>query len=144
MKTVHLTDRITAIHGDCIKYLESIESNCVDLAIVDPPYGINADNMQMGSAPNRKEKGKYPGTSTAVRLKKGRLNQGSGKLKNRILNRSDCSWDYEKPTKEYFDALFDIIRQPFSYPLKSVCKRFILKTLGRPMPYWGLNGTGHA
>lgn len=32
-----------------------------DLAIVDPPYGINAPNMQMGSAPNRKEAGQYSG-----------------------------------------------------------------------------------
>jgi site-specific DNA-methyltransferase (adenine-specific) len=79
-----------------------------DLAIVDPPYGINAPNMQMGSAPNRKGKGQYPAVSTAVKLKKGRLNGGSGKLKNRGLNMMNCDWDYNKPTAEYFKELFRI------------------------------------
>ncbi len=107
MKEVALTPTITAIHGDCMDYLKDLQENAFELAIVDPPYGINADNMQMGSAPNRSGKGQYPGESTAVKLKKGRLNSGSGKLKNRILNRSNCSWDYEKPSVEYFDLLFD-------------------------------------
>lgn len=81
--------------------------NYFDLAIVDPPYGINAANMQMGSNPNRKEAGQYPGTSTAVRLK-GRLNSGGGKLKNRLLNQSNINWDNEIPSKEYFDELFRV------------------------------------
>ena len=79
-----------------------------DLAIVDPQYGIGADNMQMGSNPNRKGRGQYPGESTAVKLKKNRLNSGSGKLKDRILNTSDCSWDSEPPSPEYFKELFRI------------------------------------
>jgi len=79
-----------------------------DLAIVDPPYGINAPNMQMGSAPNRKGNGQYPGESTAIKIKKGRLNGGSGKLKDRALNTMDCDCDYEKPTTEYFKELFRI------------------------------------
>lgn len=78
-----------------------------DLAIVDPPYGINATNMQMGSAPNRRGQGQYPGTSTAVKVK-GRLNSGSGKLKNKMLNKSVIDWDNEKPTQEYFDELFRV------------------------------------
>lgn len=36
------------------------------------------------------------------------MNQGSGKLKNRVLNQSDCSWDYSPPTQEYFDELFRV------------------------------------
>lgn len=77
-----------------------------DLIIADPPYGINAPNMTMGSNPNRKGENQYPGTSTATKLK--RLNGGSGKLKNRILNTSEIDWDNEKPDKEYFDLLFRI------------------------------------
>lgn len=77
------------------------------LAVVDPPYGINAPNMQMGTNKNRKIDG-YPGTSTAERLRKGRLNQGAGKLKNRALNRMDCSWDAEPPSREYFQELFRV------------------------------------
>ena len=59
-----------------------------DLAVVDPPYGINSNGKTAKS--------------------KGRLNQGSGKLKNRILNQSDCSWDYTSPSAEYFEELFRV------------------------------------
>jgi len=78
-----------------------------DLAIVDPPYGINAPNMQMGSNLNRKGNG-YPGESVASKLKKGRLNQGSGKLKDRLLNTAKIDWDNEKPSGEYFEQLFRV------------------------------------
>ena len=91
---------------DCLEYMRGLSDNAFDLAIVDPPYGINAPNMNMGSAPNRKEAGQYSGVSTAVKIRtKGRLNSGGGKLKNRKLNTSLISWDNEKPGKEYFDEL---------------------------------------
>ena len=95
--------------GDCLAAMKLYPAGCFDLAVVDTPYGINATKMQMGSAPNRKGKGQYPGISTVVKLK-GRLNSGGGKLKNRILNRSDIDWDNEVPTQEYFDELFRISR----------------------------------
>lgn len=98
--------KITAVRGDCMEYMKSLPDKCYDLAVVDPPYGINADNMQMGTHLTRSGDG-YPGESTATRLKKGRLNSGGGKLKNRLLNNSDTSWDIP-PTKEYFDELFRI------------------------------------
>lgn len=34
---------------DCMKYMKNIPDKYFDLAIVDPPYGINAPNMSMGS-----------------------------------------------------------------------------------------------
>lgn len=84
-----------------------------ELAIVDPPYGINAPNMSMGSNKSRSGRDKngekqYPGISTAEKLRKGRLNTGSGKLKNRALNTMSCDWDFEKPSPEYFKELFRI------------------------------------
>lgn len=78
-----------------------------DIAVVDPQYGINAPNMAMGSNRSRKDGG-YPGISTAEKLKKGRLNSGGEKLKNRALNTMDCSWDNERPKPEYFKELFRI------------------------------------
>ncbi len=93
---------------ECEEFMRDLPDNYYDLACCDPPYGIGADKMQMGSAPNRQEKGKYPSTSTAVKIRaKNRLNQGSGKLKNRLLNKSDCSWDIP-PGPEYFEELFRI------------------------------------
>lgn len=93
---------------DCMDVMSRYPDKYFDLAVVDPPYGINATNMQMGSAPNRKGNGQYPGESTAVKLKKGRLNGGSGKLKNRALNTMNCDWDYKRPTEEYFNELFRV------------------------------------
>lgn len=100
------------ILGDCMDFMKECEDKAFDLAIVDPPYGINAPNMQMGSNPNRSRNdgfGSGPGVSTAVKLK-GRLNSGSGKLKNRLLNTSSISWDNTKPSPEYFKELFRISR----------------------------------
>lgn len=99
---------ITLYNADCMEIMKGFADKQFDLAIVDPPYGINADNMQMGTNLNRKGKNQYPGESTASKIKKGRLNQGSGKLKNRILNNSDCSWDNNPPSLEYFEQLFRI------------------------------------
>ena len=74
-----------ALHIDCMEYMRTLPDKAFDLAIVDPPYGINAPNMNMGGY------GKYE--STATRCRKGRLNQGGGKIKNRALNTLPCDWD---------------------------------------------------
>ena len=89
---------------DCMEAMKQFPDNAFDLAVVDPPYGINADKFNNGSG--KKTGGK--GDSTATKLRKGRLNTGSGKLKNRLLNQSDCSWDSEPPQKEYFNELFRV------------------------------------
>jgi len=91
---------IELLNMDCMEYMKGCEDNSFDLAIVDPPYGIGADNFKNGEGSNAQV-----GQATAPTLKKNRLNAGSGKLKNRLLNQSDCSWD-TAPTKEYFDELF--------------------------------------
>lgn len=39
---------IELIHGDCMDYMAAQPDNAFDLAIVDPPYGIDAANMTMG------------------------------------------------------------------------------------------------
>lgn len=92
---------------DCMEYMKSIPDKFFELAVVDPPYGINAPNMRMGTNMNRKNGG-YNGESVAQRIKKGRLNQGAGKLKNRALNTMKCDWDFYPPSKEYFDELFRV------------------------------------
>ncbi len=89
-----------AYNCDCKEYMKTIPDKHFDLVVVDPPYGINAPNMKMG------EHGGYE--STATKVKKGRLNQGAGKLKNRALQMLPVEWDYATPDKEYFDELFRI------------------------------------
>lgn len=95
---------------DCMVMMARYPDKYFDLAIVDPPYGINAAKMQMGNNPNRSKKdghGSGPSISTAIKVK-GRLNQGSGKLKNRILNSSSIEWDSEIPSSAYFEELFRV------------------------------------
>ena len=85
---------------DCMEGMKQFPDKFFDLAIVDPPYGINADSFGMGDGLQGR------GRSVARELKKqGRLNAGAGKLKNRLLNQSDCSWDNSPPPQEYFDEL---------------------------------------
>lgn len=37
------------ILGDCLEYMRKMPDKCFDLAIVDPPYGINADRIRNGA-----------------------------------------------------------------------------------------------
>ena len=89
---------IELINGDCMDYMRGLPDKCFDLAIVDPPYGI-------GQPKQGNLKGYNGRKSLEERLQKNRLNTGSGKLKDRKLNTSNCEWDNEIPSKEYFDEL---------------------------------------
>ena len=89
-----ITDKITLYNCDCMEYMKDIPDKYYALAIVDPPYGIGAPKM----------------SATPCQRKNGcnRLNQSSGKLKNRVLNTSNCGWDDAIPTQEYFNELFRV------------------------------------
>ncbi len=126
---------------DCIEGMKEYPDNYFQLAVVDPPYGINAPNMTMGSNPNRKgrdERGElqYGSTSTAQKLKKGRLNQGAGKLKNRNLNTMNCDWDTQVPTPEYFEQLFRVSQNQIiwggNYFNLPPCRGFIVWNKNQP------------
>lgn len=43
---------------DCMEYMKGIPDKFFDLCIADPPYGINAANMQMGTGKREWAKGK--------------------------------------------------------------------------------------
>lgn len=82
-------------------FMKGVPDKAYDLAIVDPPYGINAPNMQMGNnAPSRGGK-----ASIAVTLKKGRLNAGGAMHGKGILLQQQMNWDIERPPIEYFNEL---------------------------------------
>ena len=66
---------------DCMDYMKSIPDKFFELAIVDPPYGLEKKSTQ-----------------------------GSGKLKGRCLNRGNIHrWDI-RPGQDYFDELFRVSR----------------------------------
>ena len=73
--------------GDCREILPMLPM--VDLKLTDPPYGI----LNLAGA----------GSTSAVR--KSPRQQGSGKLKNRILNVSDVRWDVAPDT-----GMLDLLR----------------------------------
>lgn len=90
---------------DCLDFMRNSSDKAYNLAIVDPPYGIDAPNMAMGA--NKCKNKSNTSSSVAQRLKKAQFSSGAGKLKNRMLNQSVLDWDV-KPTQEYFDQLFRI------------------------------------
>lgn len=77
-----------------MKYMKNIPDKYFELAIVDPPYGINAPNMNMGSGRGY--------ISTSERLRKGRLNSGGGKLKDRALQKNG----YRMGLQDAFSSIF--------------------------------------
>ena len=87
-----VTDKIEITNEDNMLLMARYPDNYFDLAIVDPPYGINAPNMS--ATPNQRRSGLQ------------RLNGSGGKLKNRVLNTSKkIEWDNAIPSNEYFTEL---------------------------------------
>lgn len=85
---------LTITNEDNLALMARYPDKYFDLAIVDPPYGIGAPKQ--GATPAQRKKGMT------------RLNTGSGKLKDRVLNKSNTEWDNDIPDQEYFDELFRV------------------------------------
>lgn len=77
---------------DCMDGMKRFPDKYFEVAIVDPPYGINAPNMAMGTNKSRSKNG-YPAESTASRIKRSK---GAGQ------------WDNEPPGEDYFKELFRV------------------------------------
>ena len=62
---------------DCMEYMRTLPDNAFQLAIADPPYGINAPNMNMGGTKD------HPRIAQRLKMEqitKGRLNSGGGQI----------------------------------------------------------------
>ena len=79
-----LTDKIEITNEDNMQLMARYPDNYFDLAIVDPPYGLDLANMNMGIGKSKK----------------------ASKAKNRKWEAKD--WDSETPTPEYFNELFRV------------------------------------
>ena len=97
---------ISIYNEDCLQALKRMEDKQFDLAIVDPPYGIDVANMNMGAG-----KGKR-----------------CSKLQNRKWKPKD--WDKETPTSEYFKELFRVSKNQIiwggNYFELPPCKNYII------------------
>jgi len=94
-------DKTNSYNMDCLDFIKSKPDNYYQLGLVDPPYGI-------GQPKQSNLKGYKGRKSLDERLSKNRLNTGSGKLKNRVLNQSNTEWDNQIPSPEYFKELFRV------------------------------------
>ena len=94
------------ILGDCMEYMKQMPDNAFELAIVDPPYGIDLANMNMGVGKSKK----------------------ASKIQNRQWNQK--GWDKETPSEEYFAELFRVSKNQIIwggnyFPLPP-CKHYII------------------
>ena len=80
---MQVTEKIYIENCDNMDLMARYPDNYFDLAIVDPPYGINADNKNNGKHSDRHEK-----TSKA-----------------KINTYKKTNWDNEIPSEEYFNEL---------------------------------------
>ena len=101
---------------DCMEYMKKCKDNQFDLAIVDPPYGINFGEF------NRTNK-----ASNGERYK-------SNRYKN-------SNWDDAVPTDEYFIELMRISKNQivwggnyFPFLWNNGCKGFVFCYKGNPVP----------
>ena len=69
---------------DCLEYMRLLPDKAFQLSIADPPYGLIESGVQTRG--------------------------GAGKLKGRILNKSEKKFDRwdKKPTQKFFDELFRV------------------------------------
>jgi len=81
-----ITDKITITNEDNLELMARYPDNYFELAIVDPPYGINADVVQ-----------------NELGGKKG-FTKGAGTYKKY----HSTNWDNKVPNKKYFQELFRV------------------------------------
>ena len=82
--------KATLHHGDCMEYLKDIPDNYYELAIVDPPYGIDVFARQKSAHKKSGEKAKYTSKSGAW------------------VNYKPKLWDDSAPSKDYFDEILRV------------------------------------
>ena len=101
-----IKDKITITNEDNMLLMARYPDNYFDLAIVDPPYGIDLANMNMGI-------GNTPKAS---------------KAKNRKWKAKD--WDSSIPSDDYFEELFRVSKNQIiwggNYFNLGICNKFII------------------
>ena len=95
-----------AFNIDCMIGMSEYPDKYFDLAIVDPPYGLDLANMNMGVGKSKK----------------------ASKIQNRKWKPKD--WDKETPTTEYFKELFRVSKNQIiwggNYFDLPPCKNYII------------------
>lgn len=99
--------KINFYNMDCMEYMANCKDKQFDLAIIDPPYGINmADNL------GKKSNEKY-------------ANAKAHKSEFLIKN-----WDKETPSKKYFEELFRISKNQIIWGANYFVDKIINPSMG--------------
>lgn len=100
------TNNFSFYNSDNIDIMKCYPDNYFDLCIVDPPYGLDLANMNMGAGKSKK----------------------SSKIQNRKWKPKD--WDKNTPTKTYFNELVRISKNQIiwggNYFELPPCKNYII------------------
>ena len=105
METVQI-ENFTFYNADNMAIMKTFKDKEFDLAIVDPPWGLDLANMNMGAGKSKK----------------------ASKIQNRKWKPKD--WDKETPTTEYFKELFRVSKNQIiwggNYFYLPPCKNYII------------------
>ena len=108
-----MTDSIKLYNIDCVEYMKSIPDKYFDLAVVDPPYGIDRGGQKEIICKNPKHKRK------------------AHKQKN---------WDNETPNAEYFKELFRVSKNQIIWGANYFVEYLDKGTMGWIFWYKGQQG----
>lgn len=96
-----VTDNIQITNEDNMELMARYPDNYFDLAIVDPPYGINMDNSNKRTKPSRP-------------------NSYTDKYKDFRYHKTN--WDNSIPSKEYFQELFRVSKNQIIWGANYFCE----------------------
>lgn len=128
---------IELLNCDCLKYMSAIDDKFFDLAIVDPPYGINV-NHSMGRRKGDKHSGHKPAVwdndaptidyfGELLRVSKNQIIWGANHFISRMPLDSPCWLMWDKGFSEELSfAQFELAWTSF----ESTCKKFDYHTNG--------------
>jgi len=110
---------------DCMELMATLKDKEIDLAIVDPPYGINQDGS------NQYTRDYYP--NGQVRIKIDKRNGRIKKVKT-AKHSIEKKWDLSQPNQNYFDELFRVSRNQIIWGANYI--KFAQKEKSTGMIFW--------
>jgi site-specific DNA-methyltransferase (adenine-specific) len=99
---------------DCIEFMKTLEDNAFDLAIVDPPYGLDID-----------------GQKKSININNTKANRKEHKFKG---------WDNDIPNENYFNELFRVSKEQIIWGANYFVKHLNKGTKGWVIWYKGQDG----
>jgi len=113
MNQIKITDKITAFNCDNLEFMKTIADGFYDLAIVDPPYGIDRGGQTETFTKNPKHKRK---------------------------SHAKKNWDNDIPTKEYFNELFRVSKNQIIWGANYFVEHLNNSSMGWIFWYKGQDG----